>query len=518
MKLKDLETSPKKNLYLIGLSVLVGLTAGLLASLYRLVLEKAEAFGRFAYAQVLHAPMLALILIPSLLLIAVVITFMMKKYPMSSGSGIPQVKGQLQGAFKANWFTTAFAKFVAGSLAMLGGLSLGREGPSVQLGASMGQMVGGKLAQTERHRRILMASGASAGLSAAFNAPLSGVMFTLEEVFKYFSPLLLLTCMTSAIVSDAVSQLFFGRASVFHFVIKGEIALQDYWLLIILGLILGAFGALYNTTLLAGQKWMNKISNVYWRVVLSFAATAFMAMVFPLVIGSGHSLINQLAFGWGLGFLLLVLLGKFFISMISYVSGIPGGIFFPLLVLGAVIGAIFATLAINGLNLPESWYANFVILAMAGTFTAIVRAPMTGILLLVEMTGSFSYLLPLALVSLVAYVVADLFNSEPIYDSLLANMLADKSNHTEETLEGQLVIETIVQFDSKAENKRIAQLVMPHDCLIVAIHRVGKDIIPNGQTELLAGDYLTLMIGQNNEDETRRQVQSLFSEKEMTEE
>ena len=513
MKFRDIETSSNKNLYLIALSVVVGVIAGFLASLYRFALEKAEWIGRFSYGKVAQHPLLLFGVIPVVLGLVLIITFLMKKFPMSSGSGIPQVKGQLQGAFQSNWLTTAFAKFIAGTLAMLGGLSLGREGPSVQLGASMGQMIGEKMAQTERHRRILIASGASAGLSAAFNAPLSGVMFTLEEVFKYFSPLILLTCMTSAIVADAISQLIFGTSAVFHFVVKGTIALQDYWLLIVLGILLGIFGALYNRTLLAGQKWMKQIPNVSVRVLISFASAGMMAIFFPLVIGSGHTLMDRLTFGWSLGFLCLIFLAKFFISMISYVSGIPGGIFFPLLVLGASLGAIFATLAISTFHLPEIWFANFVILAMAGTFTAIVRAPMTGILLLVEMTGSFSHLLPLALVSLVAYVVADLLKSEPIYDSLLQKMLSEQDDEkSEET--GQLMMEAIVQFDSKAENKTLSKLPLPKDCLVVSIHRAGKELIPNGETELLAGDYVTVMMSRKTEQKTRVQIQKLLMEKE----
>ncbi len=512
MKFQDIEKSSNKNLYLIGLSVLVGLTAGILASLYRLALQVAENLGRYWYGQASKQPILLFVLIPIILLLVFVITLLMKKFPMSSGSGIPQVKGQLQGAFQPNWLSTAFAKFVAGSLAMLGGLSLGREGPSVQLGASMGQMVGEKLAQTERHRRILIASGASAGLAAAFNAPLSGVMFTLEEVFKYFSPLILLTCMTSAVISDAVSQLFFGSGSVFHFIVKGSIALQDYWLIILLGIILGLFGAVYNKTLLWGQKWMKKIPRVYVRVLISFIAAGVLAFTFPLVIGSGHTLMDQLSFGWGLGLLSLIFLGKFFISMISYISGVPGGIFFPLLVLGAALGAVFAIIAIHTLNLPEIWFSNFVILSMAGAFTAIVRAPMTGILLLVEMTDSFSHLLPLALVSVVAYVVADLLHSEPIYDSLLHNMLLE-NKEVQAVASGEMMVEMIVQYDSQAENQRIAQLTLPESCLLVSVHRSGQDIIPNGRTILMAGDYLTFMISKKNEVQIRQDLQKILTEK-----
>lgn len=512
MKLKDLEKSPNKNLYLLLLSVLVGLTAGFLASLYRLALEKAENLGRELYHLVtLHLGAIPLLMI-ALIALAAIVSLLMKKFPMSAGSGIPQVKGQLQGYFKNNWLTTAFAKFIAGTLAMFAGLSLGREGPSIQLGASMGQMVSGRLAQTERHKRILIASGASAGLSAAFNAPLSGVMFTLEEVFKYFSPLILLTSMTAAMVADVVSRLIFGEGAVFHFQITGSIALSDYWLLLILGVILGLFGAFYNWTLLSSQNLMKKIRVPFIRVLISFFAAGLMALIFPLVIGSGHVLMDSFSLGMGLGLLCLILIAKYFISMISYASGVPGGIFFPLLVLGASLGAVYATIVLTIFHLPNDWFANFVILSMAGTFTAIVRAPMTGILLLVEMTGSFDHLLPLALVSLVAYVVADLLGAEPIYDSLLERMLSERKKEKSDP-EGQMMFETIVPFGAAVTHQRLEQLALPEGVLLVSIHRSGKDIIPRGKTELQAGDYLTFLIKREDEVIVREQVRELLVEK-----
>ena len=508
MKLKDIEKSTNKNLYLLFLSVLVGLTAGFLASLYRLALEKAETWGlsiyRFVSSHLIFIPLLIL----GLAFLAFVVTFFMKKYPMSSGSGIPQVKGQLQGYFKNNWFTTAFAKFIAGTLAMFAGLSLGREGPSVQLGASMGQMVSSRLAETERHKRILIASG----LSAAFNAPLSGVMFTLEEVFKYFSPLILLTCMTSAMVADMVARIMFGSGPVFHFQIVGSIELSNYWLLIILGIILGFFGAFYNWTLLTSQNLMKKIKSPFLRVLLTFLVVGATGLLFPNIIGSGHRLMDSFSLGMGLAFLCLILIGKYLISMVSYASGVPGGIFFPLLVLGASLGAVFATIVISLFHLPSHLFANLVILAMAGTFTAIVRAPMTGILLLVEMTGSFDHLLPLALVSLIAYVVADLLQSEPIYDSLLDNMLKEKEIDVDDS-DKQMMFETIVQFDSVADRKKLSEIHLPEGCLLVSVHRSGKDIIPHGNTELQAGDYLTFLIRREDEVIAREQLRQVLNEK-----
>ncbi|HBI27116.1 MAG TPA: ClC family H(+)/Cl(-) exchange transporter, partial [Peptococcaceae bacterium] len=121
-------------------------------------------------------------------------------------------------------------------------------------------------------------------------------------------------------------------------------------------------------------------------------------------------------------FLCLLLLFKFILSMISFGSGAPGGIFFPLLVMGSIIGAIFGNVAINFLGFDQSLFFNFVIIAMAGFFTAIVRAPITGIILLIEMTGSFANLLSLTFVSIVTYITATLLKSKPIYDTLLRNM------------------------------------------------------------------------------------------------
>ena len=139
----------------------------------------------------------------------------------------------------------------------------------------------------------------------------------------------------------------------------------------------------------------------------------------------GHHLVEQLQASLNLPFLLLLLTVKFLFTMISFGSGAPGGIFFPLLVIGATIGAIFSNLAVTWAGISPGLLDNWIVLAMGGYFTAIVRAPITGIILLVEMTGSLSHLLPLTVVSIVAYVTADLLKSNPIYESLLENQIKE---------------------------------------------------------------------------------------------
>ena len=232
---------------------LIGVLVGVAVVLYRLALTSAEEISFAVYAYIRsHTGW-----IPALFLglgaLGYGVGLLVSKYRAISGSGIPQVKGIMTGYMETGWFSTFLAKFLGGTLSILAGLSLGREGPSIQLGASLAQGVGDKLAKTRAERKILIASGASAGLAAAFNAPLAGVMFAMEEIFKYISPLILLSTMVSAIVADCVSRIVFGAAPVFSFTIQSGIPLRSYWLVCLVGVLLGGAGAAYNWVLLKNQ-------------------------------------------------------------------------------------------------------------------------------------------------------------------------------------------------------------------------------------------------------------------------
>ncbi|MDR3073803.1 MAG: chloride channel protein, partial [Deltaproteobacteria bacterium] len=160
-----------------------------------------------------------------------------------------------------------------------------------------------------------------------------------------------------------------------------------------------------------------------WKPVPLFLLALPVGFFFPQALGSGHALLNEITLSAAIGLLLLLLVVKFLFSLLSFASGAPGGIFFPLLVMGALIGAVFGLIAIRGLGVDEGLFFSFVCLSMTGFFSAIVRAPITGILLLTEMTGSFAHLLPFALVSMTAYIVANAMKNPPVYDALLEAML-----------------------------------------------------------------------------------------------
>jgi len=206
----------------------------------------------------------------------------------------------------------------------------------------------------------------------------------------------------------------------------------------------------------------------------------------------------------GIKLVIIVLLVKFLFTMISYGSSVPGGIFLPLLVIGALAGNLFGRTAVDFLHMDPGYITNFVILAMAAYFTAIVKAPVTGSVLITEMTGSFSHLLPLMTVSMTAYIVSDILKSEPIYEVLLGRILKSKS-HTElmHENENKMIIEIPVCIGSKIDGRKIKDVDLPKDCLIVGLKRGGAEIIPKGNSRIYAGDWLIILVDENNAGQIR---------------
>ena len=252
-------------------------------------------------------------------------------------------------------------------------------------------------------------------------------MFSLEEVHKNFSVSVLVSVMTASITADYLASSFIGIEPVFQFEIRHALPQNYYGLILILGVILGVGGAAYNRVTLKAQEIYQKIpflNNEIKKVMVPFLLSGVLLFVMPEILGSGHNLIDMMTTRkLMLGSAIILFLCKFLFSSISFGSGAPGGIFFPLLVLGAFIGGIFGMIGVDYFGLNPEYINNFVLLAMAGYFTAIVRAPLTGIILIFEMTGSLSQMLSLTVVSLVAYVTASLLRSEPIYESLLERLL-----------------------------------------------------------------------------------------------
>ncbi len=492
---------------LIGEGLLVGVVGGLVVLLYRVALTYAARWLGEILVFIKGDPLRVAGWFLILALFAVIVGKLVRWEPMISGSGIPQVEGDIQGKLSQDWRRVLPAKFFGGFLCLLGGLSLGREGPSIQLGAMSGQGVSRMLDRGKTEERYLMTCGASAGLSAAFHAPLAGVMFAFEEIHKGFSVGLMVSVMTASVTADYICSYIMGLDPVFLFKLEHVLPQNYYWMLLLLGVILGVLGVFYNKVMLKAQELYKKPKylNETTRLLIAFLAAGVMGLVMPSVLGSGGDLITELTEGrMVLTLVAVTFVVKFLFSAVSFGSGAPGGIFFPLLVLGALIGGVFALTGVELFGLDPVYVNNFVLLSMAGFFTAIVRAPITGIILLFEMSGSVSQMLSLALVSVAAYITATLMGSEPIYESLLGKILAGKngdgkgsgkeSTRASSAAGSQKVLsEFVIMGGSVLEGRTVMEINWPKNCLLVALARDGKEMIPRGKTKLMAGDKLTVL-------------------------
>lgn len=471
--------------------ILVGAAAGLVTVLFRVTLEHADSIRNAAIHFVRQSGWTIALWFFLLLIASIMVTFLLKWEPLISGSGIPQVEGEMQGRLRQKWWRVLIAKFLGGVLSIGAGLSLGREGPSIQLGAMAGKGVSKLSRRARTEERLLMTCGASAGLAAAFNAPLAGVLFSLEELHKDFSVEVLLSTMSASVTADFISRNVFGLKPVFQFSFVDAMPLFNYWQVILLGIIIGLLGVLYNKCIEKSQSLYDKIKQPFVKIGIPFMVAGILGFVYPSVLGGGHNLVGQVAAKMELQALLVLFVIKFLFSMMSFGSGAPGGIFLPLLVLGAVVGGSFSgLLSLLGI---ENELQIFIILGMAGFFAAIVRSPVTGIILISEMTGGFSHLLTLSLISLTAYAVADLMKAKPIYDQLLLRLLS-KRKSTKKVKTGQKVlIESPVQYGAPVCGKRLKEIVWPADSLIVSVQRGEEEFVPRGDTRLTAGDHITVL-------------------------
>ena len=482
--------------------ILVGIVAGLVSVLYRYGLEKADEIrnGMLALCTGNIARMIGWFVI--LVILAVLVSKLLHWEPMTSGSGIPQVEAEIAGYIRPSWWRVIVGKMIGGFLSIVGGLSLGREGPSIQLGSMAGKGISKKLGRFRLEEHFLITCGASAGLSAAFNAPLAGVMFALEEVHKNFSPMVLLSCMAASLVADYISNSIFGMAPVFQFVVDDMIPLKGYIYILILGVLCGVLGVFYNKVLLASQTAYKKLDFLPQtiKIMIPFLCAGVLGFAMPEVLGGGHGMITALYDGnMVLSTILVLLLVKFLFSMVSFGSGAPGGIFFPLLVLGAYVGGAYGTAIVDWFGFDRSFVANLIIIAMAALFSAIVRAPVTGIVLISEMTGSFSHLLSLSTAALIAYIVAEQMRSKPVYESLTERLLAGRKVKVVKGSPGvKSIITSMIEEGSEADGCLIQDLGLPSACLVVSVTRGVQELIPRGNLQLKAGDLIATMVNEQD--------------------
>ncbi len=477
-------------------AILVGLIAGTVAVVFRLSLSGLEHLWFEGYSRLKAQPFLVFAFASIVGLLGTRVALMFSKIePDSSGSGIPQTEAALEGSFRPNWIRILWTKFL-GSLAALGaGLALGREGPTVQMGGAVGHEVAVRTNATARERRALTAAGAGAGLAAAFNAPLAGVTFVLEELQRDFQAVVFAATLLCAAVATVVSRLASGQVTVFSVPFLDAPPLRSLVVFVIVGCLGGFLGVLFNRSLLALQELMHNFSNKNpWLLSSGIGLLLGLgALVSPLLLGGGHDMSEAaLAGQLSIGVTLLFLVIRFLLVNVCYGTGVPGGIFAPLLSLGALLG-LFAFHMAGLVGLQSGLSAAAVgVAGMCALFSGVVRAPLTGVILIGEMTGSYDLLLPLLIASFCAYMVADGMNELPIYEALLLRFSASREISSQQV--EQVFARYIVPEGCKLVGKNLRDAGLPAGVLVVMCTYDGKEFVPSADTVLLSHMRISVIL------------------------
>jgi len=412
-------------LILALLAPVAGAAAGLLGAIFRLALVRADHLrdALVAWAHGRTTPGFLLVVAACALATATAAWLVRRFSPAASGSGIPNVEAVLAGHAQQAPFVLIPVKFIGGLLAIGAGLALGREGPSVQMGASIAHLVGKIFKRNWPDCRVLLAAGAGAGLATAFNAPIAGAIFVLEELVRRFETRIAIVALGASSTAIFVARLFLGDAPDFHLRALAFPSHGTKLLFFVLGLLAGLAAIAYNHAILGAVAAADKLRRwpVELRAALIGAAVGTMAWFAPGLVGGGDLITQRTLEGIGtLALIPLLFSLRFGLGAVSYASATPGGLFAPLLVLGAQLGLFFGLacqFAFSGLFIqPEA----FAVVGMAAFFAGVVRAPLTGIVLVMEMTGNVSMLLPMLGASFAAMLVTTLLRNPPIYDSLRA--------------------------------------------------------------------------------------------------
>jgi CIC family chloride channel protein len=487
-------------------AALVGVLAGLLAVAFQWAMAIGEG-ARNEMLEYLHAlpgsgawgwaalPLIGLV-------VGCGVGYMVHRLsPDASGSGIPHIKGVLVNLRELRWRALVPVKFVGGVLSVGVGLSAGREGPTVQMGAAVGKMVAEWLGVPKRAIPQLVSCGAGAGLAAAFNAPLAGFLFVLEELHREMSALTFGGALIAAVVADIVARTFTGQLPTFAILASHPFDILPLGALPAAA-VLGALGGLaavgFNASVLGTQRWALSTKRVpRWTMPgIAGVICGLAAWWYPAAVGGGHATAEQVLTGHftqAISALCVLMVVKYVLTMVTYASGAPGGVFAPMLLMGAVMGSVYGR-GVEGLFPSLSGHLPaFAVLGMAALFTGSVRAPLTGMVLILEMTGNYNQLLALSVTCLTATLVADACRSTPIYEALLEEDLARRGIAAAEGEEPRAVVVGI-HTGSSVAGKTLREAGFPAGCLVVMVERAGREIMPRAALLLAPGDHITVLV------------------------
>jgi CIC family chloride channel protein len=434
----------EERLFLV-LSVFIGIFSGLAVVCFRFAIDWCRIYLLGSGATLSPA---RLLLAPSLtgLVIAVLVIHV---FPLARGSGVNQTKAALYIYNGYIPLRTAIGKFITAALAIGSGYSLGPEDPSLQIGASLASTLGRRMHLSRDRMRLMAPVGAAAGLAAAFNAPISAVLFVIEEVIGRWTAGILGSVVLSAISSVVVTRWFLGSESLFRIPTVQLERPSELIAYAILGIVGGFASVAFSSgiaTLRLRLKALPRWTQYFQPAVAGLLIGIIAVLGAPQVMGAGYEYIDQAMHGQFTWQMLAVLAGlKIIATMLSFVSGTPGGMFAPTLFIGAMLGA-----AVGGAEhvfLPHlsGSPGTYALVGMGVLFAGFLRAPMTSVFMVLEVSGNYSIIVPVIVANTFAYVISRALQPTAIFDVLTRQDGLDLPSMEEQREENVLRAEDAMQ-------------------------------------------------------------------------
>ncbi len=505
-KIRSFGNKANYGFQIVAVGALTGAFAGLTVTLFNTVLTIVEEFAQHTYGVLRAHPAFLPLLFLTLFVGSIVIGGVLRLLPILRGSGFAQTEGAARGLLRYKWYEALTGMFASALFLALMGFSAGGEGPSIMIGGACGEGVSALLRRNAVVKRYQITGGACAGLAVALNAPLTGIVFAYEETHKRFTPEVFVCSFSSVVVAIVIRNLLRPAMGLevgpflSAFTLPADAALGFVGYVLLASVAVALIGVAFYFLLFALRKGFAALNRKFKFAhgcagyVVAFALAGTFGLLSVYSMGSGVSLIEGLAAGaertpdvFGASLVLslvLILFFRFLAAAANMGTDLPCCSSVPMMAMGAVIGKLMS-LAFVPMGMDPALSDALVVVCMVTFFTTVVKSPLTGIVMAVELTWSFTFLLPVAAGVAVGYVVGDLFRTEPVYDRLLDEMLEERKRRLKK-------IVTHVRVGGNAAGRAIRDILWPYTALVTGVRRGEATLTPSGLTELAEGDLLTV--------------------------
>ncbi len=450
----------------------------------------------FIYGFVREHPIWLPLLILGVSSLGLLSAFILKHTKNCRGGGIPTSVAILRGLIEFKWLKSIFYLFATASLTFLGGVPLGNEGPSVQMGTAVGR--GTTRIFAKKHKawdRYIMTGGACGGFAVATGAPLTGILFAFEEAHRRFSPMLFMTAAMTVSSATAVMRFLCSISGIspnmFDLDINTVMPISYIWIAAIVGIVCGLVAVIFTKLYAAVSGFLNKtLSKISFtlKIVLIFSLVAVFGFISDGFIGSGHGIIHELLEGKGIWYLLLIYFAiRALFLMLANNAGISGGIFVPTLTFGALIGALLSKILVKLGSLPEEYFVILIIIGMAAFLAASSRTPITALSFALEALSGLSNILPIAVGVTLSFTVIETFGITSLHDMVINQKVERFNNGKQSTVVDRFVT---VMPESFAVGKEARDILWPPTCAVLSVKQSYNSSSSHEVNIMKEGDLL----------------------------